>query len=212
MKSSLNAQQLNQLKAFYKSAKRMPSYSEVADLFGLQSKESAYRHIQKFITGNILAKDSTGKIIPGANFVQKSNVKTMTPIQNSPYPQTGIPLLGLVEAGLPSVAEESILDTISLDEWLIARQDQCFMLQVKGDSMIEAGIREGDYVVVDRSLKARIGDIVIAELDGGITMKYLRHKNNQLYLEPANSMFSDLYPEESLSVQAVVTAVVRKLI
>jgi repressor LexA len=127
-----------------------------------------------------------------------------------------IPLLGLVEAGLPSEAEETVLDTISIDEYLINDKDQTYMLKVKGDSMIDAGINEGDLVMAERvgsnsrSREPKDGDIVIAEVDGGWTMKYLRKNGSAVFLQPANKKYKPIYPEQDLKIAAIVKGVVRK--
>ncbi len=84
------------------------------------------------------------------------------------------------------------------------------MLKVKGDSMIDAGIREGDMVLVERGKQAKPGQIVIAEVDGEYTMKYLRIKNGEHYLEAANEKYKPIYPKNALQIEAVVSAVIRK--
>jgi SOS-response transcriptional repressor LexA len=76
--------------------------------------------------------------------------------------------------------------------------------------MIDAGIQEGDLVIVERRGQPKIGDIVIAEVDGGWTMKYFRKKGNQIYLEPANKNYKNIYPTEDLKVAAIVKGVIRK--
>ena len=101
-------------------------------------------------------------------------------------------------------------DTLTLDEFLIGNKDATYMLKVKGDSMIEAGIQEGDMVLVERSNQAKVDQIVIAEVDGGFTMKYYKTKNGKPYLLPANSSLKPIYPEEELRIVAVVKAVIRK--
>jgi SOS-response transcriptional repressor LexA len=86
------------------------------------------------------------------------------------------------------------------------------MLEVKGESMIDAHIAEGDMVLVERNSNPKIGDIVIAEVDGGWTMKYYRRdKSGKVYLEPANKRFKNIYPEYELNIVAVVKAVIRRL-
>ena len=84
------------------------------------------------------------------------------------------------------------------------------MLKVSGDSMIDAGIKPGDIVLVERNKPPKNGDIVIAEVDGNWTMKYLRKSGRQITLAPGNKKFKPIVPEDELNIAAVVTAVVRK--
>jgi repressor LexA len=122
-----------------------------------------------------------------------------------------IRLLGLVEAGFPTAAEENELDTMSIDDYLIQNRDATFMLRVKGDSMKDAGIVEGDMVIVERTQSPKVGQIVVADVDGSWTMKYLRKaKSGEYYLEAANDAYPDIYPEGELQIAAVVRGVVRK--
>ena len=181
-----------ELYAFYRKVGRMPSYQEAVKLFKLKSKASAFDTIQKLIAIGVVKKDSKGKLIPNAKL------------------NSSLSLLGLVEAGFPTPAEEQNLDKITLDEWLINDRNASFMLKVKGDSMIEAGINQGDYVIVERTNSAPVGKIVIAEVDGQWTIKYLRKDAQGFYLEPANKKYKNLRPKEDLSINAVVKAVIRK--
>ncbi len=122
----------------------------------------------------------------------------------------GLAVSGRVHAGFPSPAEEELLDTMSLDEYLIENKEATFILKVSGNSMIDAGIMPQDLVLVERTNEAKPGDIVIAEVDGKWTMKYLRQKGSRMYLEPANKKYAPIYPEEELKISAVVKAVIRK--
>ncbi|HEY4503711.1 MAG TPA: transcriptional repressor LexA [Candidatus Paceibacterota bacterium] len=178
--------------SFYKNRKRMPSYREMMDILGFKSKNAVYKLVNKLVAERVVSKDSQGHLIPNK--------------------LTGeVPLLGLVEAGIPSIADESILDMMNLDEYLISDPSKTFVLKVKGDSMIEEGIKEGDLVVVERQNEPKDGDIVIAEVDGGWTMKFLRKKvGKPVYLEPANNKYKPIYPEHDLHVAAVVKGVIRK--
>jgi SOS regulatory protein LexA len=179
------------LYTFYEKHKRMPSYAEAAKIFGVSSKDSAYRIMAKLIDEGAVSKDKAGRIVP----------RSIEP---------SIRMLGLVEAGFPTPADENLLDTVTLDSYMIKNREASFMLRVKGDSMKDAGIHEGDFVIVERTTEAKIGSIVIAEIDGAWTMKYLRKKGSVLYLEPANKKYQDIYPKQSLVITAVVTAVLRK--
>ena len=84
------------------------------------------------------------------------------------------------------------------------------MLSVKGDSMKDAGIFDGDMILIDRTENAKPDKIVVAEVDGEYTLKYLRKKDGKFFLEPANKAFKNIYPKEELRIQGVVTAVIRK--
>lgn len=177
---------------FYHKHKRMPSFREVADICGFKSKYAAVRLVNKLVAQGLLSKDRSGKLLPTPSF-------------------TEVRMLGYVEAGFPSPAEEELMDTISLDEYLIHNKEATYVLTVKGDSMMDAGIIEGDMVLVERGLIPKDGDIVIADIDGDWTMKYLRKgKNGKSYLEPANKKYRPLYPTQSLKIGAVVKAVIRK--
>jgi repressor LexA len=116
----------------------------------------------------------------------------------------------VVEAGFPSPAEEELLDTISLDDYLIGRKEATYILRVKGDSMINAGILPGDMIIVERTSQSRDGDIVIAEVDGQWTMKYFRQQGRLVCLEAANPKYQPIVPQHELKIAAVVRAVIRK--
>lgn len=176
---------------FYTHNKRMPSLREIAELFGFRSKQSSSRLAEKLIQEGFIEKDKTGRLVP----------KKMTGT---------VRLLGTVAAGFPTATEEDEHDTMTIDEWLISNHESSYMLEVSGDSMINAGIVEGDYVVAERSNNYRPGDIVIAEIDKEWTMKYLRTQKGQFYLEAANPNYPDLHPKEDLNIAAIVRGVVRK--
>lgn len=179
------------IQAFYYDNKRMPSYSEIAKLTRVSSKNAVFKMVERLSGLDLIQKDETGRLIPGKNF-------------------SGVRLLGYVEAGFPSPAEEELSDTMTMDEYLIENKEATFMLKVKGDSMIEAGIMPGDMVLVERGREAKDGDIVIAQVDRGWTMKYLRKRNGNVTLVPANRKYQPITPNEELTIEAVVKAVVRK--
>jgi repressor LexA len=119
-------------------------------------------------------------------------------------------MLGAVEAGFPSPAEEELADTLSLDRLLIKNPDATFLLKVSGDSMSGAGILPGDMVVVDKGQQPKSGDIVIAEVDGQWTMKYLNKRGENVILVSANPQYKPIKPTAELKIAGVVTAVVRR--
>ncbi len=169
----------------------MPGYKEIMALTGFKSKNAVYKLINRLVESGVVQKDSQGRLAPRQIMGE-------------------LPLLGLVEAGFPTPAEETNLDRVTLDEWLIRDRNSTFILKVKGESMKDAGIYEGDYVLVERTNSPKLGDIVIAEVDGSWTMKYFRKDSTGYYLEPANPAFSNIRPESEMNISAVVKAVVRK--
>ncbi|MEX1027628.1 MAG: transcriptional repressor LexA [Candidatus Paceibacterota bacterium] len=182
---------VSKLRAFYRTHRRMPSFAELGELVGLRSKNSVSKLINKLCEHNIVAKDHTGRLVPRDLYGE-------------------LKVLGTVEAGFPSAAEEQELDTLTLDDFLIENKEASFLLTVSGESMIDAGIQPGDLVIVERGRVAKNGDIVIAEVDEEWTMKYYRMHGPQVWLEPANKKFKPIYPKETLNIAAVVRGVVRK--
>ncbi len=176
---------------FYLEKGRMPTFSEIGELIGVKSKNAVFKFVAKAKKLGYIAQDEKGKLIP---VTLKRIVK----------------LLGTVEAGFPSPAEEELLDTISLDNFLIKNPSATYMLKVSGDSMSDAGILPGDLVLVDRSLQPKNGDIVIAQVDGEWTMKYLIKEGKDCILMPANKKYKPIKPEKELLVAGVVVAVIRK--
>lgn len=183
--------QRKQVIAFYESNRRLPGYQELMKLVGFKSKNAAYKLIGKLVEEGVVQKDSKGRLSPGMSL-------------------RGVRLLGLVEAGFPSPAEEELLDVMDFDEYLTPNKESSYILKVKGDSMIDAGIQPGDLVIVERKNTYKPGQIVVASVDGEYTMKYLRRSGETYFLEAANARFKPIYPKEDLHIEAVVTGVVRK--
>ncbi len=176
---------------FHKKTGRMPSFSEIGEMTGLRSKNAVSKLVGRLEALKILERDTKGKLIPRS-------------LANS------VRVLGTVEAGFPSPAEEELVDTLSLDELLIQNREATFLLKVSGDSMNGAGIMPGDMVIVDTGQPPKSGDIVIAEVDGQWTMKYLRKRGGTVTLLPANPKYKPITPKDELKIAGVVTAVVRK--
>ncbi len=181
----------NQIFDFYHKQKRMPSFSEMARLFGFKSKNAVSRIIDKLIDLDIISKDLNGKIIPTKSFSE-------------------IPLVGMVKAGFPSEGDQ-LTDTLNIESYLIpSKRDSTYLLEVDGDSMIDAHIEDGDMVIAERTNTARDGDIVIAQVDGEFTMKYLRKNGDKIWLEAANKNYKPIYPKYEFQITAIVRGVIRK--
>ncbi|MDQ5912217.1 MAG: repressor LexA [Patescibacteria group bacterium] len=213
----LNAS-VNKIYSFFNKNGRMPSYSEICSLCKINSKNTAHNLVKKLSAIGKLKTDSKGKIIATETKLGITqsleidrNSSRSAQQHESTKQESPLILLGLVEAGFPTPSEETLHENISLDDWVIDKKEASFMLKVKGDSMRDAGILDGDMVIVERTSSPKVGQIVVAEVDGSYTMKYLQKDSaGRMYLEPANSDFKSIYPKEDLRINAVVKAVVRK--
>lgn len=180
--------------SFCKQNRRVPGYKEFQQITGFKSKNAVFKLISKLVDEHVLEKDSNGKLSMKSLFGE-------------------LPMLGVVEAGIPTLVSNDFIESTSVESFLLGDvRGETYMLEVKGESMIDAHIAEGDMVLVERTQSPKVGDIVIALVDGGWTMKFYRiDKKGRAYLEPANEAFSNIYPEYELDIRAVVRAVIRKL-
>jgi SOS regulatory protein LexA len=176
---------------FFKVYRRMPTYSEMLAVLGVRSKSVVHFWISKLLKEGILEKDPGG---------------FLRPVQHG----FALPLVGEIQAGFPSPAEEELRDLISLDEYLITRPESSFILKVSGDSMTGEGIKPGDLVIVEKGREPKDGDVVIAQVDGEWTMKFFRKKGKQIVLEAANPKYDPIKPREELRIAGVISAVIRK--
>lgn len=182
---------VEKIRLFFKNNKRLPSYREMCTLFGFASKHASFKLAQKLIEAGVLEKDQTGKLIPRKLFLP-------------------LPLLGIIRAGHPTLAEEQLLNTLSFDDFLVGKPEKSYILKVSGDSMIDEGIHEGDLVIVEKDSKAKEGDVIVAFIDNEFTLKYFRMINNKVCLVAANKKYPVIYPKDSLSIFGIVVSVIRK--
>lgn len=179
------------LREFYHAERRLPGYEEMLYLFNFKSKNAVHSLLLKLHQLDYINKTGR-KIAPTGKLTGK------------------VRLLGTIQAGFPSPAEEELVDTMSLDEYLIENPNATFMLKVTGDSMIDAGIHPNDIVLVERGKAPRPGDIVIAQVDDEWTMKYYSKDKQGVFLEPANKNYKPIRPQQSLELAGVVRSVIRK--
>jgi DNA polymerase V len=140
--------------------------------------------------------------------------------QSIQFPDLGrqpvhIPLFGdKVQAGFPSPADDYVEDRLSLDEALIPHKEFTFFVRAKGNSMMGAGIFDGDLLVVDKSITPALGDIVIAVIDGELTVKRLAKRGETIILKPDNPLFKEIEIKEGqeLQVWGVVTSSVKRFV
>ena len=193
MPRSINiSEKIEQLRSFYVIEKRNPTFSELATLFNYRSKNAVYGPLQKLIQLGYIEQNKSGRITLTSKITGSSR------------------LLGTVQAGFPSPAEEELIDTINLDQYLVRNPEATYLLTVSGDSMVDAGIQPGDIILVEKGGAPKKNDIVIAQVDGEWTMKYFGKDRQGVYLDPANSNYKRIRPDQSLTIGGIVKAVVRK--
>lgn len=180
--------------SFYKNNKRMPSFSEMMKLFGFKSKNAVSKLVDKLIDAGVVSKDAEGRLIPQAIY---GEVKRLTQ---------------QVSAGMGAEVQDEMIDSLNLNEWLVENESATYMVDVQGDSMKDAGILDGDTVLVERTSNFHDGDIVVALMEDGYTIKYLKKKGSLMHLEPANRNYRPIYPTEDNRIELVakVKAVIRK--
>lgn len=178
------------IKGFYLRNRRMPSYQEIGRELGISSKKNSFNWAKKLIAAGILGKDAQGKLFP------KSLLS--------------IPDYGIIKAGYAAPAHQIEEDSLDLYQFLLNLPPGVFSLTVKGDSMIDASIREGDIAILDPSKQAYDGDIVAALIDGECTLKYFYKDHKGVRLVPANPEYRIIYPENELVVQGVLIHLIRK--
>lgn len=184
---------LSRIRNYYRQNKVMPTYDEICDLFGFKSKNAAFKLINKMVDDGFVEKMDKGRLKPGVNFL-------------------GLPLFSSVSAGPATAEEEVLLDRVDLNDYLIQQPDSTVLINVRGDSMIDAGIHEGDKVIVDRNSSAQVGNIVVAIVDGDYTVKYFDKTNDgQIVLQPGNSNYQPIIPQNELCVFGKVIGVIRKM-
>jgi repressor LexA len=187
-----------------------PTVREIGESVGLASPSTVHAHLANLERAGYLRRDPTK---PRA--LEVVGRERSEAIGASPADQAArLPLVGEIAAGGPLLAEENIEDYLAVPEPLSAG-DEDFLLRVKGDSMIEAGILEGDYVVVHRQQTARDGDIVVAlagedETADEATVKRFFRENGRIRLQPENAALSPLYPDH-VQILGKVTGVFRTL-
>ncbi len=188
-----DADYLGQLRDYYAENRRIPSFQRLADLLGFASKAAASKLMDR------LAK---------AGFVER------TPDDDAWMPTTRFFERYLadiaVRAGAPEMIEGAQGQLFLVDQYLVRQPSRTVMVPVKGDSMVDAGIHDGDIVVVERTKGARAGDFVVAIVDDEFTLKELGLEKGKFILKPHNPAYPIIRPKGQLEIFGVVAGLVRR--
>lgn len=185
-----------------------PSVREICDAVGLSSPSTVHSHLSSLVKAGYIRRDPSKpraiEILTDAT--QPSELRPHTDDR-----LRDVPLVGRIAAGSPMLATEDIETIMPLPEELVG-SDPVFMLEVRGDSMVNAGILDGDYVVIRRQPDARDGEIIAALVDGEeATVKRLRRENGKVVLIPENDALEPMVFEDGVEIIGKVVSVLRKL-
>lgn len=187
---------LNTIRDFTREHGYPPSVREIGERVGLSSSSTVQCHLRTLEKKGLIRRDPT---------------KPRALVSGSDYSRdvVTIPIVGRVAAGIPITSVENIEDEFTLPSSFIKRSDS-FMLRVKGDSMVDAAILDGDLVLVSPQPVANNGEIIVADIDGEATVKRFYKEENRIRLQPENKFMEPIYTDRA-TVLGKVTAVIRKL-
>jgi repressor LexA len=177
-----------------------PTHREICEAFGFSSYGTVYKHLSLLERKGLIRRDSN----------QKRGVEL---VDEAPQPESDavkqLPFFGFIAAGLPLDVHPSD-DAITVPTELTGRGEN-YVLKVKGESMIEDGIHDGDFVIINRRERAENGEMVVALLNGEVTLKRFYAEGDRVRLQPANSMMSPIFARrDSVAVQGVVVGLMRR--
>lgn len=180
-----------------------PTLQEIADAMGLSSLATVHEHLQTLEKKGVIERFEGA--VRGIKIVNEAINASLSGIE--------LPLVGYIAAGSPIEAIENDIQTVTVASDLVSKTKRCYVLQVRGDSMIDEGIFDGDHVVVQSQSTANDGDIVIALLDNQFaTLKsFFKEKNGQVRLQPANKEMDPIFVDANeITIQGKVTGVIRR--
>jgi repressor LexA len=199
---------LNFIREFQKEHDVAPTHREICDRFGFSSYGTVYKHLSLLQKKGLIRRDWNQK--RGVELVEEAAASEM---RSAPEPPRGntreLPLFGYIAAGRPLDVDVSN-ETITVPEHLTTRGEN-YVLKVRGDSMVDDGILDGDLVIISRRERADNGEMVVANVNGEVTLKRLYQEGERVRLQPANSMMSPIYaPARDVAVQGVVVGLMRR--
>ncbi len=185
---------LDRLRDYYAENRRIPSMQRIAELMQFASKTASRKLLERLaVAGFVQRTPDEDAWIPAGRFFER--------------PLAG----GTVHAGYPDLIEGVGADPFLIDDYLVRNPSRTVMIPVRGDSMIEAGIHDGDIVAVERTTEARPGDFVVAVVDNEFTLKELAVEDGQNVLRPHNTAYPVIRPAGRLEIFGVMVGLVRRV-
>jgi SOS regulatory protein LexA len=184
--AATDKQHLEKLRSYWKQHHAFPSMAKLCEVVGMASTASVFDMVSRLKDAGYVQRVE-GRIAPTKRFFAR-------------------PLVGQVRAGLPQARQDGDdFEVLTIDDYLVPDPNRTFLARVKGDSMRDASLLDGDMVVVQKNVPTRVGDIVVAVVDSHVTVKFLRQQpGGRFYLQPANAAFADIFPTGELEILGVV--------
>jgi repressor LexA len=184
---------LDRLRDYYVDAKRIPTQQRICELIGFASKTAAKKLLERLEKAGFVERTPDDDAwMPTPRFFERHLADAT------------------VRAGAPDMIEPTQGELFLIDQYLVRQPSRTVMAPVKGDSMIDAGIHDGDLVVVERAKAAKAGDFVIAIVDNEFTLKELIVEKGKFALKPHNPAYPIIRPQVQLEIFGVVTGLVRR--
>jgi len=182
------------LRDYYAQHRVLPSYATLSELAGIRAKSWTHTLVAQLRDAGFVDITPDKRLKPGPRFFERAVVES-------------------VRAGIPEQAPDAASESLTIDSYLIEHPSRTSLVRVKGDSMIGAGILEGDLAVVEWRSNARPGEIVVALIDGELTLKYLARDRGGYYLKAANDAYPDIRAkgDRRLEITGVMVGLIRKL-
>ncbi|OGS94648.1 MAG: repressor [Gallionellales bacterium RIFCSPLOWO2_12_FULL_57_18] len=190
--SSRDAEYLAKLQDYYSDWKSIPSYAKLCEVFGIASKSWVKAILTRLSEAGFIERTPDGVWVPTRQFYAR-------PLAESS-----------VQAGMPVSVTATQGEFFVIDELLVDTPSKTTLIPVRGDSMIEAGIHDGDIAVVEKRNVANVGDIVVAIVDNEFTLKTLDKERGHFILRPANQAFPVIRPQSTLEIFGVLIGLIRK--
>ena len=190
-----------------------PSVREIGSAVGLASPSTVHMHLKVLQERGLIKRDSkkprTIEVVDDRELAEQQGVKLASPKQEASDNTMQLPLVGHVAAGTPILAEQNVEETLTLPTSIVG-DSSSFILRVHGESMINAGIFDGDYIVVKEQHDAHDGEIVVALIDDSATVKTFYRERDRVRLQPENDSMTPIYATNP-TILGRVTALIRSM-
>jgi repressor LexA len=200
MASNNDSRHLERLRRFYAENEALPSYAELGRLLGFGSKSSSFKFVERLIGAGLLERGARGPAPTEQFLLGLSSAKLAL-----------LPLIGRVAAGSPVMTDRNYEDYRRVDPRLF-RPRADYLLRVRGDSMRDAGILDGDLLAVHATPTAHRGQVVVARLDDEITVKRFEQRGNIVLLKPENPAYEPIrvdLREQEFAIEGVYAGLLR---